>query len=120
MLTIELTDSEAQFVVNAFKLLDGPLAQSVRIKTLQAMGKGIAEIIKEKIANPHSTGIGTATTIEMLQKGDYFRFPGQTRVYVRAGYIGGKTYQYSAYRFDDVNHFICKDKGTIVEIGFDF
>ena len=67
----------------------------------------------------HSSGEGTATTIEKVQKGDYFRFPNTTRVYVRDDY--SRTCQkYGYYRFDDVNHTGYKKKGTIVEIDFDF
>lgn len=58
--------------------------------------------------------------IEKVKKGDYFRFPrGYQRVYVADGY-NRSTRKYSYYRFDDINHFGEKKKGTVVEIGFDF
>lgn len=61
----------------------------------------------------------TTTTIEKVKKGDYFRLPNTTRVYVRDDYNRfGKNYM--AYRFDDVNHAIYKKKGTVVEIDFEF
>jgi len=59
------------------------------------------------------------TTIDKLKKGDYFRLPGKQRVYVRKEY-SREAKKYEASRFDDVNHFIYKKKGTIVEIDFDF
>ena len=59
------------------------------------------------------------TTIEKVKKGDIFRMPGKTRVYVADGY-NRFTRKYSAYRWDDINHPFEKRKGTIVEIDFDF
>lgn len=57
--------------------------------------------------------------IERVKKGDYFRFPGKQRVYVADGY-NRFTKKWTAYRFDDIGHFVEKRKGTFVEIDFDF
>lgn len=59
------------------------------------------------------------TTIERVKKGDYFRIPNASRVYVRDDY-NRFTRTYDGYRFDDVNHFKQWKKGTTVEIDFDF
>lgn len=56
--------------------------------------------------------------IERVKKGEYFKLNGKT-VYVADGY-NRSTKKYSAFRFDDVNHFIEKKKGTRVEVEFDF
>lgn len=57
--------------------------------------------------------------IESVKKGDYFRLLGAKRVYVADGY-NRSTRRYSAYRFDDICHYIEKKKGALVEVNFDF
>ena len=57
--------------------------------------------------------------IESLTKEDLFKFPGGKNIYVFEGYDRGlKRYTYS--KFNDVNDFSGKKKGTMVEIDFDF
>jgi len=58
-------------------------------------------------------------TIEKVKKGDCFRFPGKKTVYIHDGY-NRSTRKYSYFKFEDVNEFREKKKGTLVEIDFDF
>ena len=59
------------------------------------------------------------TTIEAVKKGDFFRFPGKKSIYVRGEYNRSlKKYEY--YKFEDINAFNQKKKGTLVEINFYF
>jgi hypothetical protein len=59
------------------------------------------------------------TTVEKLKTNDYFRLVGGKSVLVFKGYNRStKKYQYC--RWEDINHFGEKMKGTIVEIDFDF
>lgn len=57
--------------------------------------------------------------IEKVKKRDFFRLPGRDRVYVAEGYCRFNK-KYSGMRWDDINHYIYKRKGTLVEINFDF
>ncbi len=59
------------------------------------------------------------TNIESLKKGDIFRIAKAKRVLVYDGY-NRSTKKYSAYAYDDINHFVEKKKGTKIEVGFDF
>ena len=59
------------------------------------------------------------TTIEKVKKGNYFRLENRTTVYIADGY-NRSTKKYSAYSYMDINHFIEKKKGTIVEIDFEY
>lgn len=78
----------------------------------------------------------TFTTIDKVKKGEYFKIAIRSKhkdgdagfyttltvmptVYVADGY-NRSTKKYSAYRFEDINHFIEKKKNTPVQIGFDF
>lgn len=57
--------------------------------------------------------------IQNLPKGEYFRFKINGPVWVRDDYDrSSKSYQ--AYKFDDINHFTYKKKGTSVYYGFNF
>jgi hypothetical protein len=68
----------------------------------------------------HTHAAQTATVaINKLRKGDYFQLPGKDRVYVYDGYCRF-TLMYSAFRFDDINHFIYKKKNTLVVTDFEF
>lgn len=58
--------------------------------------------------------------IEQLKKGDFFKLKAESKsVYVYEGYCRfNKAYVYS--RFDDINAFGKRKKGTMVVIDFDF
>ena len=54
-----------------------------------------------------------------MKKGDYFKFPNRKTVYVYSGYCRiNKKYEY--FKFEDVNDFGYRKKGTIVETDFTF
>jgi hypothetical protein len=58
--------------------------------------------------------------IEDLKKGEFFKLkPDSSVVYVRGIYIR-ETKRYESSKFDDINSFTYKKKGTIVYVGFDF
>jgi hypothetical protein len=61
----------------------------------------------------------TTTTIEKVKKGDLFRLIGQQTVRVADGY-NRMTRKYSFIKFDDICAFGEREKGTMVEIDFDF
>jgi hypothetical protein len=61
----------------------------------------------------------TATTIDKVKKGDYFRLKIDGPVYVAQGY-NRNTRKYSASKFDDVNAFTEKKKGFTVYVDFTF
>jgi hypothetical protein len=61
----------------------------------------------------------TETKIELVKKGEYIRFKVDGPVYVKGDY-NRHTKKYEASKFEDINHYTEKKKGTKVYIGFDF
>lgn len=61
-----------------------------------------------------------AKKIEDLKKGEFFKLkPESNIVYVRGSYVR-ETKRYESCKFEDINSFTYKKKGTIVFVGFDF
>lgn len=58
-------------------------------------------------------------TIEKLKKGQYFKLINGSAVLVFDGY-NRFTRKYSYYRFDDINRFGEKKKGTLIITDFEF
>lgn len=55
------------------------------------------------------------------KKGEFFKFPGKTKVYVYDGKARqGKKFAYSYYAFDDVNDWHTTYTDREIETGFEF
>lgn len=59
------------------------------------------------------------TTIEKVKKGECIRFKVDGPVWVKGDYIRAEK-KYEVSKFDDVNHYGYKKKGTIVFTDFNF
>jgi len=58
--------------------------------------------------------------IEDLKIGEFFKLKEDSSVvYVRGNYVR-EIKKYESSKFDDVNHFIYKKKGTLVFVDFEF
>jgi hypothetical protein len=62
---------------------------------------------------------GQLTTIEKVKKGEFFKMPNQTTVYIQTGF-NRFIKKYEGQKFEDINHFRSFKKGTVVEIDFTF
>jgi hypothetical protein len=59
------------------------------------------------------------TTFSKIKKGEYFRFPNKSKVYIYNGKpLKDGTFEY--YDFDDVNNYHWTKTDRAIEIDFDF
>jgi hypothetical protein len=94
---------------------------SVKYYTLDLMMDNVERVLTDwyRFEGDRLPVVFSTRMIEKLSKNEYFRFPGKKTVYVAAGY-NRSTKKYSYQKFEDINAFGERKKGTPVEIDFEF